>query len=144
MSKNKPTPVSALRSLPSVDQLVKAISEGATNNLGLERITRLARVVIGQMREELRSNGAANATRDTLFEQAIKRLSELCKADRIAGVRRVINATGVILHTNLGRAPLSDAAKNAIVEAARYCTLEYDTLTGSRGRRGERVEDLMK
>jgi len=59
-------------------------------------------------------------------------------------LRRVINASGVILHTNLGRAPLSEAARHAIAhEAARYCTLEYDTRTGRRGRRGGRVEQLL-
>jgi L-seryl-tRNA(Ser) seleniumtransferase len=59
-------------------------------------------------------------------------------------MRRVINATGVILHTNLGRAPLSDEARRAIaVDATRYCTLEYDLENGSRGRRGSRVEQLL-
>jgi L-seryl-tRNA(Ser) seleniumtransferase len=59
-------------------------------------------------------------------------------------VRRVINATGVILHTNLGRAPLSEAARQAVVqEAAGYCTLEYNPTTGSRGKRGGHVEELL-
>ena len=58
-------------------------------------------------------------------------------------MHRVINATGVILHTNLGRAPLSDAARRAIEEASGYCTLEYDATSGSRGRRGARAEDLL-
>src|SRR5205807_3652960 len=60
-----------------------------------------------------------------------------------SGVRRVINATGVVLHTNLGRAPLSDAAREAMIEAAGYCSLEYDIASGGRGRRGARVEDLL-
>jgi L-seryl-tRNA(Ser) seleniumtransferase len=56
----------------------------------------------------------------------------------------VINATGVILHTNLGRAPLSEAARNAVAqEASGYCTLEYDPTTGSRGKRGGHVEELL-
>src|SRR6185436_7448910 len=54
-------------------------------------------------------------------------------------------ATGVILHTNLGRAPLSKAAQAAInEEAARYCSLEYDSATGLRGKRGARVEALLR
>ena len=61
-----------------------------------------------------------------------------------AGIRRVINATGVILHTNLGRAPLSDSARDAVGrEAAGYCTLEYDAVTGSRGKRAARAEELL-
>jgi L-seryl-tRNA(Ser) seleniumtransferase len=50
----------------------------------------------------------------------------------------------VILHTNLGRAPLSEAARNAVAqEASGYCTLEYDPTTGSRGKRGGHVEELL-
>jgi L-seryl-tRNA(Ser) seleniumtransferase len=58
-------------------------------------------------------------------------------------LRRVINATGVIIHTNLGRAPLSAAACAALQEAATYCNLEYDLPTGERGGRGARVENLL-
>ena len=56
----------------------------------------------------------------------------------------MINATGVAIHTNLGRAPLSEKAKRAMVEvASRYCSLEYDVQTGKRGKRGGRVEQLL-
>ena len=60
------------------------------------------------------------------------------------GIRPVINATGVLLHTNLGRAPLSEAARAAMDEAARYCSVEYDLESGVRGERGARVESLLK
>ncbi len=60
------------------------------------------------------------------------------------GLRRVINATGVVIHTNLGRAPLSENARKAVVEeAAGYCNLEFDLETGKRGRRGARAENLL-
>jgi L-seryl-tRNA(Ser) seleniumtransferase len=59
-------------------------------------------------------------------------------------IRAVINATGVVLHTNLGRAPLSEAAVAAIAEAAGYCTVEYDLATGTRGRRGVAAEALLR
>jgi L-seryl-tRNA(Ser) seleniumtransferase len=68
----------------------------------------------------------------------------MCEREALGRIRRVINATGVILHTNLGRAPLSETAREAVaVEASGYCTLEYDALTGMRGRRGENVEKLL-
>ena len=68
----------------------------------------------------------------------------LVKSDESSGLRRVINATGVILHTNLGRAALSTEARAAIAEeASGYCTLEYDSANGSRGSRGARVEQLL-
>jgi len=71
-------------------------------------------------------------------------MKSLCGRDALAKVRRVINATGVIMHTNLGRAPLSEAARHAVaVEAAGYCALEYDASIGSRGKRGGHVEELL-
>lgn len=60
-----------------------------------------------------------------------------------AGPVRVVNATGVLLHTNLGRAPLAAAAVQAAVRAAGFSTLEYDLATGQRGRRGEHVRPLL-
>ncbi len=60
-----------------------------------------------------------------------------------AGPRPVVNATGVLLHTNLGRAPLAVAARDAVLGACGYSTLELDLATGSRGRRGEHVRPLL-
>lgn len=59
------------------------------------------------------------------------------------GPRPVINATGVLLHTNLGRAPLAAAAREGALAAAGYCTLEYDLERGERGHRGEHVRTLL-
>jgi L-seryl-tRNA(Ser) seleniumtransferase len=64
-----------------------------------------------------------------------------------AGARRtrgVVNATGVVLHTNLGRAPLSVAARAAVAEAAGYASVEYDLVAGTRGRRGASAEALLR
>ena len=78
------------------------------------------------------------------MREAEKRLVAAHLAETASGLRHVINATGVVLHTNLGRAPLSDAARRAIVgQAAGYCNLEYDIVSGERGRRGPRAEDLL-
>jgi L-seryl-tRNA(Ser) seleniumtransferase len=60
-----------------------------------------------------------------------------------AGPRPVVNATGVLLHTNLGRAPLAVAAREAVLRACGYSTLELDLATGSRGKRGEHVRPLL-
>src|SRR5664279_1434104 len=60
-----------------------------------------------------------------------------------AGPRRVVNATGVLLHTNLGRAPLAREAISAAGRAAGFSTLEYDLAEGIRGRRGEHVRPLV-
>ncbi|HHV34379.1 MAG TPA: L-seryl-tRNA(Sec) selenium transferase, partial [Syntrophomonadaceae bacterium] len=59
-------------------------------------------------------------------------------------LRPVINASGVVLHTNLGRAPLSDAACEAVLNVARgYCNLEMDLDSGERGERYSHVERLL-
>ena len=83
-------------------------------------------------------------TRDELLDEAVRRIQSLCEGDSLSVLRRVINATGVILHTNLGRAPLSEAARKAVArEAGGYCTLEYDPMTGVRGKRGAYAEELL-
>ena len=66
------------------------------------------------------------------------------RTNKIKVLKEVINATGVIIHTNLGRAPISIAAQKALIEeASRYCSLEYDVETGKRGKRGERAAQLL-
>jgi L-seryl-tRNA(Ser) seleniumtransferase len=84
-----------------------------------------------------------NVNRAELLKAAEESLLTLHQKQIAAGLRRVINATGVILHTNLGRAPLSPAARSAIAEVSGYCTLEYDTISGARGGRGVRAEELL-
>ncbi|HKO95859.1 MAG TPA: L-seryl-tRNA(Sec) selenium transferase [Pyrinomonadaceae bacterium] len=141
MTATKP---STLALLPSIDQVLR--TEAATKlreSLGLQHLTALARRVTEEMRSNLKAMPKTDSTRQGLLEEAVERLQSLSDAERRSGIRRVINATGVILHTNLGRAPLSDAARSAISEAAGYCTVEYDTSKGSRGRRARRVEDLL-
>jgi len=64
-------------------------------------------------------------------------------ADRLPGLRRVINATGVVIHTNLGRAPLAADAVAAAAAAQGYCNLEFDLETGGRGARAQAVEPLL-
>ena len=120
--------------------------------MGAGRLSSLARKVTDELRRELLAGTSAepvpevgdNGSRASLLFEAEKRLAAAHRDETARGLRRVINATGVVLHTNLGRAPLSDAARRAIVEeAAGYCSLEYDVITGERGRRGPRAEDLL-
>ncbi|HZI86810.1 MAG TPA: L-seryl-tRNA(Sec) selenium transferase, partial [Pyrinomonadaceae bacterium] len=136
----------ALRILPSVDQLLR--TETAMNlrkSIGASRLTVLARTVTDQMRTQILAREISNGdTRENLLRKAEQWLMAEGLRESKAGIRRVINATGVILHTNLGRAPLSSAAREAVSEeAAGYCTLEYDVGSGTRGRRGARVEQLL-
>src|SRR6476620_2575284 len=145
MSNQAPSKEVSLRAIPSGDQLRRTEEVASLGGLvGLRRLTTIAREVTEELRREIHSKGSSQATKDTLLKQAVERIQSLCGRDALSGVRRVINATGVILHTNLGRAPLSAAARLAVTqEAAGYCTLEYDSATGSRGKRGGRVEELL-
>lgn len=77
---------------------------------------------------------------DTLADQVAADLDALA-ARRL---RPVINATGVVLHTNLGRAPLSAAAREAVDAAAGYCTVEFDLRDGTRGKRGNLAAELLR
>jgi len=134
-----------LRAIPSVDQLLRteAIAQ-LRSSVGMPRLTTIAREVTEEMRREIRSEGFPEKTKDALLNEAVRRIHSLCQREALSVLRRVINATGVILHTNLGRAPLSETARKSIAkEAAGYCTLEYDPTTGSRGKRGGHAEELL-
>jgi L-seryl-tRNA(Ser) seleniumtransferase len=137
-----------LRALPSIDALLRTDeAQALRHSLGPERLTALARAVTDELREELRTSpetGSTDDARAALLAEAARRLALSAGRERARALRRVVNATGVVLHTNLGRAPLSEAARRAVAEeAAGYCTLEYDTETGARGRRGARAEALL-
>jgi L-seryl-tRNA(Ser) seleniumtransferase len=140
-----------LRALPSVDALLRTETARALKTtVGTQHLTHLARAVTDELRAGFQTRASAETpangdyTRETLLAEAERRLERACQREAASRLRHVINASGVILHTNLGRAPLSEAARRAITaEAARYCTLEYDLETGERGRRGRRVEELL-
>jgi L-seryl-tRNA(Ser) seleniumtransferase len=137
---------SKLRALPSVDSLLRSeAAKALVPMIGAQRVADIARSVTDEIRAEIQTKGnGANLSREELLAEAACRLSEVHDREAAHRLRRVINATGVILHTNLGRAPLSEAARRAIAdEAGRYCTLELDVSTGKRGMRGALVEQLL-
>jgi L-seryl-tRNA(Ser) seleniumtransferase len=140
-----------LRQLPSIDALLQTEAAKLLRQaIGAQQLTSLARRVTDELRQEILGSGSGSINpgqadpQVALLEEAERRLMTVHHSESASRLRRVINATGVILHTNLGRAPLSEAARRAITEAAAgYCTLEYDIASGARGRRGARAEDLL-
>jgi L-seryl-tRNA(Ser) seleniumtransferase len=150
MSKPEKTTHASLRHVPSVDQLLRTdAARELRESVGIRRLTNIARSVTAEIRSLVRSNHESLTTTngdvaESLLAEAIRRMEISARSEGKTGIRSVINATGVLLHTNLGRAPLSEAARAAIDEAARYCTVEYDTESGARGGRGARVESLLK
>ena len=137
----------ALRNLPSVDRMLNS-PEGLElqARIGLKRLTAVTRTALSELRLKMRQeSGLENGnSAEFLLSEVSKIIHEKLRLEGALGIKQVINATGVLLHTNLGRAPLSTAALEAISrESGRYCTLEFDSSTGSRGKRGIRVESLL-
>jgi L-seryl-tRNA(Ser) seleniumtransferase len=98
------------------------------------------RAALSAAREQLRTGESAAAESESLLNQAAGALRERFTPT----LRPVINATGIIIHTNLGRAPLSQAAQQAIIAAAgQYSTLEFDLESGKRGSRLRHAADLL-
>jgi L-seryl-tRNA(Ser) seleniumtransferase len=119
-----PAPKDSRRALPSVDAVLR--EAGAVSELERERL-------VVYVREELaaaRESASVISARDAL----VRARERIAKRD-LPTLRRVINATGVVLHTNLGRAPLSDRATRAMLEASGSVSVEYDLATGRRGER---------
>jgi L-seryl-tRNA(Ser) seleniumtransferase len=145
MAKRKETGPSNLRHVPSVDQLLRTeVARRLRATIGPKRLTAIARTVTNEIRSSIRDNLDVNGhSPEALLAEAARRMEQTAAQENQTGIKKVINATGVLLHTNLGRAPLSPAARAAIDEAAAYCNLEYDVVTGTRGKRGARVESLL-
>jgi L-seryl-tRNA(Ser) seleniumtransferase len=118
-----------LRDLPSVDELARE----SEDPLAVDA----ARAVLAQAREEIR----AGLDPGDLHARLLGEVAHV----RSPSLRRVLNATGVIVHTNLGRAPLADAALERVHEVARgYSNLELDLSSGTRGSRQDHVAAILR
>src|SRR4051812_49888655 len=114
-----------LRDLPSVDELARTVDDP----LAVEA----ARRVIDEAREEILAGADPGDLEQRLRQELRPRL------------RRVLNATGVIVHTNLGRAPLPEAAIERLTEVARgYSNLEFDLGDGARGSRQDHLGAILR
>ena len=128
-----------LRHLPSVDRLLR-LQEGVPHRLA----AKAARVLVGRLREEGRRAGGLDPEDKRLGEEALgESLASIREELETPYHRRVLNATGILLHTGLGRAPLCDAAIEALGEVGRQALVEVDPATGGRGRREHAVRDLL-
>jgi L-seryl-tRNA(Ser) seleniumtransferase len=130
-----------LRSLPSVERLVSQFEQedGATH-YPRPLVVECARAVLDKARSRLLRAERVDLASHILLDG----LRSLVKSRAALTLTRAVNATGVILHTNLGRAPLCDAAARAVADiVAGYSTLEIDRQTGRRGLRHQHVEPLL-
>lgn len=127
-----------LRQLPSVNELLLA-ANGLVEQEGHDRTVKALRAALEHARATIKT-GAPLPSHADLIAQARASL----QSSMVNGQWSIINATGVIIHTNLGRAPLSTAAQAAMLAVAQdYSPLEFDMSTGERGPRGAAVEQLL-
>lgn len=131
-----------LRQLPSVDRLLSAQpGQSLVDHYGRDAALAHIRAALETARARIRAGESAAVDDAALLADARARLEAAFQPT----LRPVINATGVIIHTNLGRAPLSAAARQAVEAAAgQYSTLEYDLEAGARGSRLIHAEALLR
>jgi L-seryl-tRNA(Ser) seleniumtransferase len=133
-----------LRKLPSVDELLQRPRIAALRNM-VERsyAVEMVREVLAGIRREIAA-GSIGKLADVETDRIEDRIVRAVQAELAPSLRPVINASGVILHTNLGRAPLSSAVIEELQRSAtQYTNLEYDVAAGERGKRDVHLSRLL-
>lgn len=133
------------RRLPSVNEMILSPEvEPLLTRYGRERVVHAVRVVLEKLRAEIAEDAHSGETLQIALASFAGQVNAELESGPHYSLRRVINATGVVLHTNLGRAPLSEAALAHLVEvAADYSNLELDLDSGERSRRDVHVQRLI-
>jgi L-seryl-tRNA(Ser) seleniumtransferase len=128
-----------LRGLPAVDAVLRdPAGETLTADYGRTKAAAAIRETLERLRREILAGGEPEISERVVAAAASRLLSG-------RGLRRVVNATGVVLHTNLGRSVLSERAAAAAAEtASSYSNLEFDLASGTRGSRYEQAVPLLK
>ena len=136
------TKTEKLRALPSVDFILKDEEVTALKDSNtLVQITTWVRTAVQHCREQILEN--PDAFDGPPARWIIDRVVRESKSDLGQRLQPVINATGVILHTNLGRSPMSEHAIAAATRASRYTNVELNLESGRRSKRGERLMTLL-
>ncbi|AFA47608.1 L-seryl-tRNA(Sec) selenium transferase [Acetobacterium woodii] len=135
--------INSLRAIPKIDDLLKDDKMiAATTAHGNAVVVDCARACVNKLRDQLLSRTQIEPFDE---EQLLAEIETQIRQETQLHLRPVINGTGIILHTNLGRAVLSEAAAQAAYEVAtNYSTLEYDWITGERGSRYSHVDFLLE
>ncbi|HEY2990775.1 MAG TPA: L-seryl-tRNA(Sec) selenium transferase [Candidatus Binatia bacterium] len=133
-----------LRELPSLDRLLNHPKSSALlARFSRDYVAQQCRDILDALRADLRQGKAVSAG-ELNEESVLARLENKIALERDSKLLRVVNATGTILHTNLGRALLSQAALDAVARVgASPVNLEYDLARGERGKREEMIESLL-
>jgi L-seryl-tRNA(Ser) seleniumtransferase len=128
-----------LRSIPQVEKILQIDEiKRFVPFIGRSVIVEIVREEILRFREKVKE--ASNLE----IQELVNSIIERCRTKKLSRLQRVINGTGVILHTNLGRAPLSDHILRDLMDSlSGYCNLEFHLATGTRGKRGGFAEELI-
>jgi L-seryl-tRNA(Ser) seleniumtransferase len=128
-----------LRGIPAVDAVLRSpAAQALVSRHGTKATTAVVREILERTREEILAGGEPEVSEESVLAVATNILAG-------RGLRRVVNATGVVLHTNLGRSVLSERAVEAAVAAATsYSNLEYDLASGRRGSRYDHAVPLLR
>ncbi len=129
------------RNLPGVDKVLQEPDcQGLIRRFGLERVTEMVRSYIDQAREEIEQGSRAKT-----ITEIIHKCEKIMEKKTACSLKPVINGSGIVLHTNLGRAPLGDKVISDLQRiVSGYSNLEFDLESGKRGHRNDHVRDLLK
>lgn len=132
-----------LKNIPPINELLKSKkAQNLIEEFNREYVLNIAREITEQFRKEVRRDGR-EVKRQDASKIILDRLEAIARLQNQGSLKKVINGTGVVLHTNLGRAPLSKKAlKHVTTMAEHYNNLEMNLETGERGSRYEHVESL--
>jgi len=131
-----------LRALPSMDSLLaKGWVSLFEDELGRSAVKSIASEAMDELRKEIIAGQRVEVEENAIEEEIRRRLEVRVKTK----LKPLVNATGVVVHTNLGRSPLAQEAIETMASIARsYSNLEYDLSGGSRGHRGDHAEWLLE
>lgn len=131
------------RSIPSVDSILRTdCIQALKGEYSHATVSRWAREAINELRDHLRK--CSNFVEDEYVEFITRKVRQKEQIFLGSKIRPVLNATGIILHTNLGRAPLADEAVNRVIEATQAINVELDLFTGHRNHRGQSCVELLQ
>src|SRR5271154_2062697 len=133
------------RKLPQLGLLLdRAEFVALQRDYSRQLVAESVRSALDDLRRDVRAGRHTELSLDAELDELGTKVEQALRSATRTSLRRVINATGVILQTNLGRAPLSEAVIDHIAEVARgYCNLELDLETGKRNYRDQHVEQLI-
>lgn len=136
-----------LRNIPAVDEIMKnqEVIE-LFEEFPREMVLNAVKMILDERRKKILNSGSSDQTNPDRVKMVNKdEIIQKIDLMKELSLKRVINATGIIIHTNIGRAPLSEEAVNAVIEAAKYYSnLEFDISTGKRGKRYTHVKSLLQ